>query len=228
MSHLINIFLEPGKVFAELKEKPTFLLPMALMIVLSAVMVLMYFNKVDGDWFSDHQLAMSGKEMSAMEIEQAKKMMPSAPIMGVFGAVFGSIVITLIMLVMAFYYWLAGRISSVPVSFKHGLSLVSWSGVPSLLGLVVAIVGVVMMEPQTGLESLALTRIDPLLVQLPFDHAWSSFAKNVDLLSLWSIFLSALGWHIWGKTSWAQAIAVAATPYVLIFGGMAAWAMMKS
>ena len=37
MSHLINIFLEPAKVFAELREKPTFWTPMLLLAVLTAV-----------------------------------------------------------------------------------------------------------------------------------------------------------------------------------------------
>lgn len=228
MSQLINIFVEPGKTFAELKEKPNFLLPLALLIVLSAVMTLMYFNKVDPAWFNDHQMAMSGNEMSATEMEQYRKMMPSAPVMGVIGAVVSSIMIGLITLIFALYYMLAGKITGNALSFKHGLSLVTWSGVPTQLGIVVAIVGVIMMEPQTGLESLMLTNVDPLLVQLPFDHAWSSLAKNFSLLSLWSLFLGALGWRTWGKTSWVQAITVAIIPSLVIFGGMAAWALTKS
>lgn len=34
MSHLIDIFLQPGKAFAQLREKPTFLLPLLLLGVL--------------------------------------------------------------------------------------------------------------------------------------------------------------------------------------------------
>lgn len=228
MSHLIDIFVEPGKTFAELKEKPTFLLPLALMVILSAVMVLMYFHKVDGGWFSDHQLAMSGNQMSASEIAQAKQVMPSAPVMGYLGAIFGSIVIVLITMVMALYYMLAGKITGNSLSFKHGISLASWSSVPLLLAMIVAIVGIVMMKPQTGLESLMLTHVDPLLVQLPTESAWSGVAKNFDLLSLWAITLVAIGWRTWGKTSWAQAFIVAAIPTVLIVGSMAAYALTKS
>lgn len=228
MSHLINIFVEPGKTFAELKEKPSFLLPLALMIVLTVVMTLFYFNKVDSSWLTEHQLSMSGKEMSSAEIEQAKKVMPSAPTMGIIGAVIAPIFIVLVTLLMGLYYFVAGKITGNAVTYKHALSLVTWSGVPTLLGLVVAIVGIAMMAPQTGLESLMLTNVDPLLVQLPYDHAWSSFAKNFNLLSLWSILLVAIGWRTWGKTSWGQAITVAIIPSLIIYGGMAAWAMMKS
>ncbi len=228
MSHLINIFVEPGKTFAELKEKPSFLLPLALMIVLTVVMTLFYFNKVDGSWLTEHQLSMSGNEMSSAEIEQAKKMMPSAPTMGIFGAVFGPIFIVLVTMLVALYYLVAGKITGNAVSFKHAMSLVTWSSVPSLLGMVVAIVGIAMMAPQTALESLMLTNVDPLLVQLPYDHTWSSLAKNFNLLSLWSVLLVAIGWRTWGKTGWGQAITVAIIPTLIIFGCMAAWAMMKS
>jgi hypothetical protein len=228
MSHLINIFVEPGKTFAELKEKPSFLLPLALMIVLTVTMTLFYFNKVDSAWLTEHQLSMSGTEMSSADIEQAKKVMPSAPMMGIIGAVVGPIFIVLVTMLMALYYLVAGKITGTAVSFKHGMSLVTWAGVPSLLGMVVAIVGIAMMEPQTALESLMLTNVDPLLVQLPFDHAWSSLAKNFSLLTLWSVLLTVIGWRTWSKGGWGQAITVAIIPSLIIYGGMAAWALTKS
>jgi hypothetical protein len=228
MSHLINIFLEPGKVFAELKERPTFLVPILLTIVLTVVMTLMYFGKVDSDWFIDHSMAASGREMSAQDIANAKKMMPSAKVQGYFGAVIGPVFIVIVYLLMGLYYWLAGKITGTATSFKHGLSLTAWSSVPTLLGMVVTIIGVVMMTPQTALNSLMLTNLDPLLVQLPLDHAWSSFAKNFNLLTFWSIFLAAVGWRTWGRTSWTQAITVALIPSLLIYGGMAVFALMKS
>ena len=41
MTHLVDIYLQPGKVFADLKAKPTFLVPLLLMALLSAAMVLL-------------------------------------------------------------------------------------------------------------------------------------------------------------------------------------------
>lgn len=99
---------------------------------------------------------------------------------------------------------------------------------PGLLGLIVAIIGVLGMSPQTALESLMLTNIDPLLVQLPLDHPWSKLAKQFSLLTLWTTYLAALGWRIWGRTSWTQAVTVAALPSVLFYGGMAIFALLSS
>ncbi len=225
MSHLINIFVEPTKTFAELKEKPTFWLPLILLAVLMVGMTLSYFNTVDSDWYAGHQITVSGKEMTASEAAQMKSVMPAAPILGVISTIVILLAITIFTLLTALYYMLAGKITGGVVSFRHGLSLVAWAGVPAQLGIVVAIVGVFMMEPQTGLEALMLTNVDPLLVQLPFDHMWSGMAKGFNLLTLWTIALTALGWRVWNRSSWMQAIVVALIPSLIIYGGMAAFAV---
>lgn len=123
MRFLIDIFLEPSRVFVALKDKPTFWLPLLLGIVLTVVMTLMYFGKVDSDWFMDHTLAASGKEMSANEIAQAKQMMPGARTMGYVGAPIGAIVVAGIYALLALYFMLAGRITGATTSFRHGFSL---------------------------------------------------------------------------------------------------------
>lgn len=226
MSHLIDIFLEPGKVFAELKEKPTFVLPLILVMVATIAMTFMYFMKVDSSWFIDHTLMASGKEMSAAEIAQAKNFMPSAKVMGYFSIISIPIGMAVIMTIVALYYLLAGKITGSSVGFKQGLSLACWSNMPMLLGVIVGLVGVVMMSPQTSIESLGLTHLDPLLLQLPIDSPWKKLATSFDLLSFWNIFLVALGWKVWGKTSWAEAIVVAIIPSIVIFGSFALFALI--
>ncbi len=226
MSHLINIFLEPSKVFAELKEKPTFVQPLILISVAMVAMTAMYFMKVDSAWFIDHALLAGGKEMSAAEMAQAKSFMPGAKMMGIISAVTTPIGILIVTLLMALYYFVAGKVTGSATGFKHGMSLASWSSMPMLLGAIVALVGVLLMSPQTSMESLMLTNLDPLLLQLPIDSPWKRLASSFSLLNFWSIFLTVTGWKIWGKTSWAEAITVAIIPSVLIYGAMALWALI--
>ena len=226
MSHLINIFLEPSKVFAELKEKPTFIVPLILVSLAMSVMFLMYFSKVDSSWFIDYAISASGNEMSAAEIAQMRSVMPGAKIMGYIYAIGAPFMFAVVALITALYYLIAGKVTGSAVSFKQGLSLASWSSMPMLLSTIVAVVGVSMMSPQTSLESLMLTNIDPLIFQLPLDNQWSKLAKGFNLLNFWCIFLVATGWKVWGKTSWGEAITVAIIPSVVIYGAMALWALI--
>jgi hypothetical protein len=221
---LINVFLEPTKVFSELKNKPIFAIPLLLIALGSALFVLLYFSKVDSDWFADYTLQASGKEMSAAEIEQAKAVMPNARTMGWISAPMAFLSILLAYSCYSLYFMLAGKITGNSLSFRQGLSLTAWANMPMLLALTVTILGALTMEPQTTIESLALTNIDPLLMQLPPDHAFSAIAKNFSLVSFWVWFLLALGWKTWFNTGWGQAVVVALTPSIVIIGVMAAFA----
>jgi hypothetical protein len=226
MSHLIDIYLQPGKVFAALKDKPTFLVPLLLSVVVGVAMVGLYFAQVDGAWLVD-RMASANPEATAKEVEQMRKVMPGAQVMGYIGMAGVLVATVLITLVVALYYFIAGKIAGHAISFRHSLSLIAWSGMPMLLGGIVGLVGVITMAPQTAMESLQVLNIDPLFVELPLDHAWSTFAKGFSLLMPWAIGLAALGWRTWFRTGWGQAVFVAALPYVIYFGALAAIALLK-
>ena len=226
MSQLIDIFVDPAKVWAEQKERPTFLLPALIVMLATALPAMLYFFHVDPEWFADFQLqALAAQDMSAAEIEQAKAFMPgaraSAWITGGSMAIFLSIVFA----IMAVYYLLAGKIAGHAVDFRRGLSLATWATMPMLLGALVVLFGIYSSSPQTSYESLQMLNVDPLLVQLPREHAWSTLAKSFSLLNLWVWFLAALGWKTWFRTGWGQAIFVAVLPSVVIYGAMALFAI---
>jgi len=215
---LVDIFLDPAKVFTAEKDKPTFLLPMAIMVALSVAMILAYYLRVDPVWFQDFSLTMMGQEMTPAEIAQAKQFMPGAKVQGYIGAAGTLIFVPIVYAVFALYYFLAGKIAGAGLSYKHGLSLTTWAAMPTALGALVATISALTMAPQTPLHAISLTRIDPLLVQLPFDHDLSTLAKGFDLLGLWAIALGAIGWKTFTRSGWGSAVFVAALPSVLIYG----------
>jgi len=215
---LVDIFLDPPAVFTAEKDAPSFLLPMAIMVAVSVGMILAHYLRVDAVWYQDFSLTMMGEEMTPAEVAQAKQFMPSAKVQGYIGAAGTLIFVPIMYAVFAQYYFLAGKIAGAGLSFKHGLSLVAWSGLPTALGALVGLVGALTMAPQTAQHTLMLTHIDPLLVQLPFDHDLSTLAKGFDLLSLWAIALGAIGWKAFTRSGWGSAVFVAALPSVLIYG----------
>jgi hypothetical protein len=227
MSQLINIFLEPAKVFAELREKPTFLLPALLAIAATTAAACLYFFQVDPEWFANYQFAAAGSEMTAAEIEQAKKIMPGARTLGIISAITTPIMFALVFSITALYYLLAGKVTGKPVTFRHGLALATWASVPMVLGAVVAIVGLYTSSSnQVSFESLQMLNVDPLFVQLPLDHDWAMLARSFSLLNIWVWFLAALGWKTWFRTGWGSALFVVLLPYLVIYGAMALFALI--
>lgn len=225
MSHLINIFLEPGKVFAELKDKPTFLVPALIVVGASMASALAYFQTVDPEWFSAQQVAaMVAQGSSKAEIAQVQQFMPGARASGWIAAGTMPVVFAIMFSLYGLYYWLAGKVAGQAVSFRQGVSLSAWSLMPMLVGAVVALVAVFTSSPQSTFESMQMLNVDPLLVQLPLDNAWSSLAKGFSLLNFWVWFLAALGWKTWFRTGWGQALVVVLLPSLVIYGIWAAFA----
>jgi hypothetical protein len=188
------------------------------MVVLSVAMILAYYLRVDSVWFQDFSLTMMGQEMTPAEIAQAKQFMPGAKVQGYIGAAGTLIFVPIVYAVFALYYFLAGKIAGAGLSYKHSLSLTTWAAMPTALGALIGTIGALTMEPQTPLHAISLTRIDPLLVQLPFDHDLSTLAKGFDLLGFWAIALGAIGWKTFTRSGWGSAVFVAALPSVLIYG----------
>lgn len=226
MSNLINIFLEPAKAFADLKERPTFLLPALIVAVVSTLAACLYFFTVDPEWFANYQLAAASGEMSAAEIEQAKQFMPGARTLGMITAVSTPIMLALVYVLMALYYLLAGKVAGKPVTFMQGLSLSAWSAMPMVVGAVVAMIGVFTSDNQSSYESMQLLNVDPLFVQLPLDHDWALLTRSFSLLNFWVWFLAALGWKTWYRTSWGSALFVVMLPSLVIYGIMLLFALI--
>lgn len=221
MTTLVDIFLQPGKAFADLRERPTFVLPFLLLAGLSVALTLAYFLRVDPAWYADHMFAAANADVSAQDLEKLKSAMPGTRTMGAFGAITGVLGIAVVAALTALYLWIAGKVTGKGLGYRQGLSLGLWSAMPGVLGMLVALAGALTMTPQTGIESLMLTHLDPLLVQLPADHRWNRLAESFDLLSLWSLFLLALGWRTFTRSSWPQAIVVALIPSAVVFGVIA-------
>jgi hypothetical protein len=226
MSQLINIFLEPAKVFAELREKPSFLAPALVVVLLSTLSACLYFFNVDPEWFANYQLAAAGGDLSAAEMEQARQFMPGARTLAYISAVTSPLMLALIYTLVALYYMLAGKVAGQAVSFRHGLALTAWAAMPMALAAVVSIVGVYTSSNQVSYESLQLLNVDPLFVQLPVDHDWSRLAKSFSLISFWAWFLGALGWKTWFRTGWGSALFVVMLPNLVIYGVMALFALI--
>ncbi|GAB2504749.1 YIP1 family protein [Arenimonas alkanexedens] len=226
MSQLINIFLDPAKVFAELKDKPSFLVPALLVGVIGALAAVLYFFNVDPDWYMNYQLQAAGRDMSAAELEQAKQFMPGARTLGYITGPIILITMAIVFALYALYYMLAGKVAGNATSFRHGLALAAWSSMPMILGSVIAIVGIYTSSPQASLESMQLLNVDPLLVQLENGHPWAALARSFSLLNFWVWFLAALGWKTWYRTGWGQALFVSLLPSVVIYGTMALFAAL--
>lgn len=218
MKDLVDIFLQPGPVLARQYEKPNGWLPMLLIAALGAAFYYLYFSTVDVGWFFRESTERSGREVSTAEMDALERSAdnPAFVWTSTIGSLFG---IAVFLLLWAVYFVLAGKLTGLAVSFKQGLGLSGWASMPSILGSLLALYGTVGMAPQTFVGDLMLTSLDPMLLQLPAESPWKTFATSFNFLNLWVIGLAALGWKLWSRDpGWTKPIVVAALPFALVHG----------
>lgn len=225
---LIDIFLQPSAVFASLRERPQPALPILLLVFASTLGTALYFHKVDLGWFLEQSILQSNPEISDAELARIRDSAGTGATIRWAAPVSSAIGIGAISLILGLYYWLAAKLSAVSLSFKESLALSGWSSMPTLINSLLILLGTLTMDSQTPLESLSLTTVDPLLVQLPSDHPWKTLASSFTFLAFWTTFLTALGWkQLAGSGSWRTPVIVAVLPSGLIYGGMAVSALLR-
>lgn len=225
---LIDIFVQPSLVFAHLRERPQPALPILLLVLASTLGTGLYFQKVDLGWFLEQSILQSNPEISDAELARIRDSAGTGATIRWAAPLSSAIGIGAVFLILGLYYWLAGKLCAVTLSFKESLALSGWSSMPTLINSLLILVGTLTMESQTPIESLSLTTLDPLLVQLPADHPWKTLASSFTFLVVWTTFLAAVGWReLAGARTWRTPVIVAVLPSALIYGGMAIAALWR-
>lgn len=228
MKDLIDIFLQPASVLGKQRDQPRWALPLGVLVGFTVLVSFLYFDRVDAGWFTEQNVLRSGQDLSDRELAAIRSGSISVGIMK-WSAMIGSAAgLAVAMLIYGVYFLLAGKVTGVDVTLRQGLALGTWSQMPLLINSLLMLIAVLGMAPQTSLESLSLTSLNALLLHLPVDHPWFGFATAFSLLSIWTIYLAALGWKLWSKAAnWTGSIIIAILPSLVIYGAMAISAMMK-
>jgi len=218
---LIDIFLQPTPVLQRLQEKPSWALPLILLCATSMIGTFLYFSAVDASWFLERSILQSNPDVSEAQLKAIRDSNSDGGFLrwsATLGAAAGLLIV---MLAYGGYFWFAGKLSALSVSYKQGLALATWSSMPTLINSILIIVGAIGMDAQTPLESLSITTLDPLVIQLDADSPWKSFATSFTFLAFWTVWLGAVGWKSWSRAErWTTPVVVAAAPSVGIFAFM--------
>ena len=76
-------------------------------------------------------------------------------------------------------------------------------------------------DGRIALEGLSVTSLNGLIFGVDATNAWFDLANSMDLFSLWSLTLIAIGLKSWLGINLKQAAMIAVAPSAVIFGGWA-------
>ena len=222
MKRLGQMLIQPDAALRELKVQPTFLVPLALVVVGALATNLLYFRMVDFPWLLD-ALVNGNPRLAAMPDEQraqaaAMITRQSMMISAVVGALAG---VPLLRLLEATCYLLSGKATRLGFGFRQWFALSAWAALPTLFAVPLALIAMALhSNGQLMPEQLQLTSLNEIFFHLPAANRWANLLSNVTLLQLWSWGLTALGVREWSGRSWTFSVVFSAIPSLL---ALAAW-----
>lgn len=189
---MFDIYSAPSRAFARLKEKPNWLLPVALVLVFNLAATLVTTQYVD--WTAQRDVAveqMQKRGMTQEQIDQAMQGMdkfygsPVArfglPLVGaLFTGIIGILLLTLI-------YNVSLPMLGASSNFGRTLSVVAWAGMALIPGALIRIALVLLKKSAdvtTGLLLLAPNLKNGFLTAL---------LAQVDPFAVWQLILAGLG-----------------------------------
>lgn len=223
MNRLIDIFTSPGDVFASLKDKPSFLLPVVLLVGASCAVIVWYYSLVDIPWLMERSFEMSQPDIPADQRAQMLEQASQAPrgMLASTSAIAVGVVVIVLLLAMGLYLTIVSMLTNDGLRFSQWFSLVSWASVPVVLSSAASLVNLAVRDatflPAEQLNPLALANLLGLEVRTGFPD---SLLLYVDPTSIWALVLMIVGYRQWtGKDFAVSALIVAAPLLTIIVAG---------
>ncbi|MGV3592294.1 MAG: YIP1 family protein [Gammaproteobacteria bacterium] len=218
--NLIDILTAPSAAFTRLKEKPTILFPLLLVLLTSASVQVGYVLLVDRGFMADQQI----EQVEAMfpnvtdaQLEQMREnvLNTSTTTLIVSAMVNVALILFVILALYALYLKFASKFSFADFGWKAWMSMVCWTSVPlvfsALASWIVLLTNANGQVPMQDLNALSFANLLGL-------EADSGPLFYLSPLYLWCFVLLALGYQHWTKKSFVASALIALGPYILIFG----------
>jgi hypothetical protein len=225
--NLIDVYFSPREAFTRIVRNPRFLVPLVAYVILVLGFTGVWMQRMDPVEFMKTQIEESGQadripaEQRAAIIEQQAQWMPVFAWVGsIVGTALTFLVVAGVLLFLYRFFYAS------EVTFKQALAIVSWAffavGLVTtpLLLLVMGLKGDWNINPQEALQANLSLLLDKSSAAKPL---WA-LLSSIDIFSLWTVFLLAVGFGVASRKSTGSAIWGVAVPWALIVLGKVAWA----
>lgn len=211
-SMLTKIFMEPSKVFERVKQKPLWVSPFVILLV---VVTLMALVTAPLQFEAQKQAIMDSDSYTPQEKEQIVSQMEQYAQLAYLGAVAAPIMMAIFFfLAIGLLMLMANVFLGGDASFKQVLSMYAWAGLITALGMVVKAVIILVKNSADVRTSLAI------LLPAGEMKTWSFVILNTftDVFTIWAAIVTIIGVSIVYGFSKGKAAVAVLVPTVILLG----------
>ncbi len=218
---VLSVLTSPTATFRSIAERPTWLVPTLVLVVLGLISMLVAVPRIDWEGTMRAQLEQSGRQVPAEQIEtQVEFMEKFGTVMMYVAAV---VLPWIIYPLMALIFLGLFRVVGSELGFKTSLGVLLYGFMPWA---VATLLGIPVMLAQ---DSLVAERLDAgvLMSNLAVfagddtGSAMGSLLASVDLFSLWTIALLVIGYAIAARVSKGRSAAIVVGLWLVFIAGKA-------
>ena len=208
---LISVFIAPSALFGDIRERSRWWLPFLILLVVAAAATTLPRLTIPSDVFLDamRQNMPQGIEMNEEQMGVLAEQMRS-PVAILGTALSVMVVQTLVTFLAALAFWAIFAIFGAQANFRKSVSVVSYTGLVTALGMIFISVLSVILQRIDIMTSFAL---------LPFLEPGTfifRFAGQIDLFAVWRIILMGLGFSIVVNVSRLKSFLLVIIPWLIL------------
>ena len=196
---IFGAIFSPKPTFESIAQRPTWIVPLILIILVSALVIAVFGQRVGWRNFmirQNQQNSRAQKQMEQMTPDQREHMLDQqtkiAPIFGYVGVTLGTIIGAL--LVAAVLMVVLNLSSGAKIPFVTSLGIVSYSWVPAIIGGLLGILIMFIKDPATvDIEHLVASNAGAFVSD--DSPKWLvTLLTSFDIFVFWTMILMALGY----------------------------------
>jgi hypothetical protein len=217
-SRFAGIFFDPKKTFADIAQRPSWLFPMILMIVLALALTSTISQRVGWERVVRQTLESSSRvqqlpqEQRELAVATQLKFMPASYYtFSVIGPPLYCVIVGAVLLGIT-------AIMSAGLRFKQVFALVAWASMPRALVTILTVVVVFLKNPdEFNIRNPLAFNVGAFMDPNGGSKFAYAVATNLDLFTFWVILLLATGLKVAAgkKISFAGALMAVVVPWVL-------------
>jgi Yip1 domain len=194
IGRLFGVFFSPKATFTDIAQRPTWILPVVIMTILGFCVAVVMNQKIDWRDVASKRIEASPRAANLSAEQKEQQLAMSAKISPGITYGFGTLGPILSVVIVGGVMLLAYNvIGGAGAKFSQAMGIVSHAFIPSLLGTLFFIL-VLFLKPAgtVDLDNPVATNLGAFLPDT-VPKALMSLAKSIDIFSIWTLLLIAIG-----------------------------------
>jgi len=215
-STLLNIFMEPGRTFEDLRKKPRFILGLILIAILASASVFALYQKVGEEGVRravNEQLDRS-PQTANMPAEQRQGIVSLNLTIQKFMPLIVIVIVTVFVFLIGLFYFLGAKAFGGNGGFLHAVSVVVYSSIPpAVIGGIAGFIVLALKSAEdidlSAAQRGGLVQANPsMFIDGKAQPVLAAILSSIDVFQIWGWILAAIGLRITNKLSSGSAWAV--------------------